>query len=813
MKRLVKMWAGATALALGVAVAPAAAVAATATATATHASFTAKRGAIGAAKVVNLRKLSKTATGRHPALAAPLRYFSPSTVAAQRAAAVRSGGRHAGLVAIAAPKTRQSVTPATTLEDFPAMNLGQQVADYGGDQAVEPPDTQFAAGPTSVVEADNDTLSVWSKTGALEMTADLNTFMFVPSGFSFTDPRVLYDAESGHWLLSGLSFDPSLDSQTYLAASATSDPTGEWFVYTVANNQSTGVLTDQPMTGVCNDKVVEGWNDYSSSGQFTQSELVVVQKSSLVTGAFTRWEDFTDSVEFRPVPAQSLAPSSTCWMVVNNADPANLGGDSATPALGVFAITGTANAGNVAINETEVPIAATSLPPQPEQPSGTTNDTQLDDRMLSAVWQDNELWTTASDACTPTGDTSTRDCLRLDEVSTSGTPSGLVDEDLSTSGIDEYYPAVSLSYSGDVFVSYTASSPATPGLFPGAYAVVSPSTSGTAFSAPTTIQPGSASYAGSRWGDYSAAAPDPSQPGAVWVGAEYAPSDAASGDWGTGAAELTLASSPAIAVAVEGTTGAMYVQAPALGLSPGWHSEGGAIAAPPAVVAAPNSDGTSPVSPLFFATGTNKSLYVRSLTAGWEAVSPHASCVGSPAAVVTSGTLTVACRGTTNQLYYNNATWSGTGLPVFTSGWKSLSGVLTAPPAVAPVGGVLSFFVRGSTGHIYIRTLSTGFAEQPWACLGAAAAAVVPSPAGETIFACEGTNRALYWAINGGAGWGPALSLGGVLVTAPVIAATSLTPYFLVEGTTHAVYERTPTSGYNSLAGTVVGGVGAAALN
>ena len=300
----------------------------------------------------------------------------------------------------------------------------------------------------------------------------------------------------------------------------------------------------------------------------------------------------------------------------------------------------------------------------------------------------------------------------------------------------------------------------------------------------------------------------------MWVGAEYAPSDAATGDWGTGAAELTLASSPAIAIGVEGTNGAMYVQAPAaLGLSPGWHSEGGAIAAPPAVVAAPNSDGTSPASPLFFATGTNKSLYVRSLTAGWQAVSPHAECVGSPAAVITgTSTLTVACRGTTNALYYNTTTWSGTGLPVFTSGWKSLGGVLTAAPAVAPVGGVLSFFVRGDTGHIYIRTVSSGYAEQQWACLGAPAAAL-PSPAGATSFACEGTNRELYWSINGGAGWGPTTAQGGVLAAAPAIAASSLVPYFLVEGTTHAIYEHTPTSGFSSLGGGAVGGVGAAALN
>jgi hypothetical protein len=770
--------------------------------------------------VVNLHKLSHAASGRHPALEAPIRYFNPSAVVAQRAAAVRSGGRHAGLVAVAAPGTRQSVTPATTLKDFPTMNLSQQVSDYGADQEVQPPDTQVAAGPSQVVEAVNSTMSVWSKTGTLQGNIDLNVFFNVPSGFSFTDPRVFYDDQSGRWFLSGLSFDSSFDSQTYLAVSATSNPEGNWIVYIMEDNSTTEVLTDQPMIGVCNDKVVEAWDDYTTSSAgttFTQSEIIVAQKSSLLAGTPVSFYDFYSPDEFRPVPAQSLSPTSTCWLAVNNADPANLGGDSSTPALGVYSFTGTPDANNVAYNETEVPIAATSLPPEPEQPSGTTNDTENDDRLLSAVWQGNELWTSATDACTPAGDTATRDCLRLDEVNTSGsTPSDVVDEDLSTVGVDEYYPAVSLSYTGDVVVSYTASSSTE---YPGAYALVSPFVSGTAFTAPITIEAGNGSYTaiegeGARWGDYSAAAPDPSQPGAVWVGAEYAPSDAALGDWATGAAEVTLSSSPAIAIGVEGTTGAMYVQAPAaLGLTPGWHSEGGAIAAPPAVAAAPNSDGTGLASPLFFATGTNKSLYVRSLTAGWQAVSPHAECVGSPAAVITgTSTLTVACRGTTNALYYNTTTWSGTGLPVFTSGWKSLGGVLTAGPAVAPVGGVLSFFVRGDTGHIYIRTLSSGFAEQPWACLGTPAAAL-PSTAGATIFACEGTNRMLYSASNGGAGWGTAAALGGVLAAGPAVAATSRVPYFLVEGDTHAIYETTPTMGFGNLGGGAVGGVGAAALN
>jgi hypothetical protein len=691
------------------------------------------------------------------------------------------------------------------------MSLAKQVSAFGSDQNVQPPDTQIAAGPSGVLEATNDTLSAWSKSGTpLAAPVDLNVFLGVPSAQSFSDPRILYDTSSGRWFLSGFSFNATLaDTTTFLAVSASSNPTGNWIVYTV-NSSTTGEVTDQPMIGVCNDKVTMSWNDFSGGGAtYNSSVLEVIQKSSVVAGANTvNVEFFSDPNQFRLVPAQSLASSSTCWGTINDADTALLG-SSTSPTIGVISITGTPNKNNVAVKESNPSIVATIPPPAPAQPSGTTNDTQNDDRFLSAVWQNNELWTTATDACTPTGDTTTRNCMRLIEVNTSGTPSVVHDEDLSTSGLDQYYPAVSLAYSGDLFVSYTASSST---VFPGANAVISPAAalgqSSLPFTPPITIEAGAASYNGgtsARWGDYSAAAPDPSLPGAVWVAAEYAPSDAASGDWATGAAEVTLATSPAFAVGAQGTDGQLMANIGGV-----WTPLGGKIAGPPAVVAAPNADGTTAASPLFIATGTNKELFIRSTTANWQVIGT-AKCIGSPAAVVTGTstlTVTVACRGTNNALWDSSATWSGTGLPTFGS-FKSLGGVLSAGPAVAPVGGTLTFFVRGTNGHIYTRTLTASYAATPWVCTGQPAAAQGSSS--DTFFACAAGGH-LFEAVNGGSGWSPAVSLGGSILGGPAAAPTSEVPELFAEGTNHAIWERTP-SGWSTIGGSVVGGVGAAALN
>jgi len=787
--------------------------------------------------VVNLRKISgKTATG-HPEIPQVFREANPTAVASQRAAAVLSGGRRAGLTslrsAILAPGS------GTVWSAFPAITLGEQIGLLGSDQGLQPPDTQLAAGPTAVLEATNDSLTAWSKTGEFLAAADMNVFFNVPVTQGFGDPRLLYDNQSQRWILSGWSVDNSNNSQTYLAVSATSDPTGNWNVYTlnsfVSAMTSTATETDQPMTGVCDDKVVMSWNEYTGTGAgtFTAVQTLVLDKSQLLSGSTPDWQLLAapESGEFRLVPAQSMSPTTTCYMTTNNAD-GNLSaaGSSTAPKLGVIAITGLPSSqggGTVAQSETDLALTApTNPPPAPAQPGGTVEAAgSNDDRLLGAVWQNGVLWTSATDGCTPLGDNAMRNCLRLWKVNApaTGSPTLALDTDLSQVGGDEYYPAVGVDSAGDLFVSYTASSS---GLDPSLDAVVSPGGTGT-FDTPVTIEPGLAAYNGTgtpptvtaRWGDYSAVAADPTASGAVWVAGEYAPSDAASGDWGTAAGLVSLSAAPAsaTAVGVEGTNGQLFVQTPQLGS--GWHSLGGGIVGPPAVAAEATAFSGAPAQPLFVATGTNKSLFMRTATAGWQAIAA-AKCIGSPGAVAYNGTLTVACRGTNNALFYNSVPWSGTGLPAIpASGWKSLGGTLSASPAVAPVGGAVTFFVRGTTGKIFTRTVSSGYVAHTWGCIGAPAAGI-ETASNDTIFACQGTDRALWISFNGGSlqkgalgGWLPAFSLGGTLIGGPAVAAGSLVTEWLVEGTNKAIFQDSSVTGSSSLGGGAVNGVGAAALN
>ena len=408
-----------------------------------------------------------------------------------------------------------------------------------------PPDTQVAAGPSNVAEAVNDTLAVWSKTGTPLMSADLNSLFVVPSGYTFSDPRILYDAPSGRFFLSGFASDSASHSYVYVAVSATSDPTGTWDPYIVTSNTTgtSGVIDDQPKLGVSNDKVVISFSDFTS-GSFSGEETWVIQKSDLLSAVASpaQFHFGPDAARFDLVPVISLSSTNTEYLVYNDSCGARTTGSCTTGSstLGVVAINGTPLAGNVTETETDPSITPTSNPPNALQPGGGAALDTNDDRLLSAVWQNGTLWTAGNDACTPTGDMVKRSCFRLFGVSTTTTsPSVLTNLDVGSSGTYLSYPAVTLDPSGDLFVVGSISSSTT---YASVYVLERLAPSGTQVSGVMESGTGvySCSFCGgsNRWGDYSGAAVDPTNPADVWVAGEYTPASGGN-NWGTAIGELT----------------------------------------------------------------------------------------------------------------------------------------------------------------------------------------------------------------------------------------------------------------------------------
>jgi hypothetical protein len=264
---------------------------------------------------------------------------------------------------------------------------------------------------------------------------------------------------------------------------------------------------------------------------------------------------------------------------------------------------------------------------------------------------------------------------------------------------------------------------------------------------------------------------------------------------------------PPVAAATRGRDGAVWTHRDPAG---GWQSLGGQTVAAPAVV---SRKVTSADAHLYIVTGIDHQLWVRSDNQAWQLLGTS-SCVDNPAVTEVTdagGThLDVACKAADGSLWYGTAADSGTALPNI-PGWTGLGGKLADGPAVATVGGVLTFFVNGVDGVTYTRTLTSGFSPTSWRCVGHPAAAT--SSTGYTYFACQGADHALWHARNMGHGWDAVTSAGGVAVDGPGIVTSSSDATFYIQGQDGALWERTYTGAYatefTTDSGVLTSGVGA----
>ena len=237
----------------------------------------------------------------------------------------------------------------------------------------------------------------------------------------------------------------------------------------------------------------------------------------------------------------------------------------------------------------------------------------------------------------------------------------------------------------------------------------------------------------------------------------------------------------------------------------GWEGRGGQLLGSPAML---YGNGTT----IYVVTGTDHNLWVRSDDALWRPLSTtRPYCNDSPAIDLTAAVFTVACKGGDGGLWYAQATL-GTGLPQV-GGFAGLGGALNDGPAVATVGGSLTFLVTGTNRQVWTLTPDTGFQGMPWFCSGHPGLA---SSGAQAYFACDGTDGQLYYAQNSGAGWGGAHSAGGRLLGGVGVAADSSGADLYVEGTDLATWHTWlaaggSAGGFNGLGGRIGGGSGAGA--
>lgn len=435
--------------------------------------------------------------------------------------------------------TKHAMSPSSEVVQSARLSLATNLVLEGAGGgtpnpcACTPPDPNLGVGPNHVFEMVNVAGIIYAKDGTLvKATFPLSGF-FGLSG-SMSDPQVFYDSASERWFASIIDIT---SSRIQLAVSTTNDPTGIFNLYSVAAGRN---LPDQPFIAANDDKLVISANDFNSAGTiYLGVQYWILNKSDLVSGSSkVRFvTSAPDTTMFTLRPVRHLTPTSIFYMITNCIDSCVTDPQSTTSNARLLVISGTPP-GTISVTTNTFPISTSIQPPNAQQAGTSTLLTTNDNRILSSVWESNTLWFTWSDSCIPTGDSQTRSCLHLVELTTSGTgtPSKLQDFDYSSKGEYLYYPALTLSQ-GQLAVVYGRSSTST---FPSLLATGRlPTDSVNILQSPVVIRSGTAPDTSSRYGDYFGAAtdPTPSSSSAFWVAGEYRASSQSS-LWNTAIAQI-----------------------------------------------------------------------------------------------------------------------------------------------------------------------------------------------------------------------------------------------------------------------------------
>jgi hypothetical protein len=482
------------------------------------------------------------ATGSLPAdhSPKPFRPVNPSWLQAAKAASVP------GLPAtVDAAPGRPANQP-----QLEAGFLGIRLADAEAVQGFSaiPPDSQVAAGPSHLFVVVNVVGRILTKAGAVVTTFGLQPFFGVPGGTNVADPRVRYDAASGRWFISAISFDDT-GGAWHLAVSKTSTPSGLTTDYNFYTFPTPGELPDYDALGISDDKVILTANAFSctpscETGPFPGPEFLVINKAQVVSGAAATMTLFGPSDPANAgvatiQPAMSLSSTTTHFMVAGDIQ------GPATTTLRIYSVTGVPGVGGgAAVTTVDRSIAALSTPPDAVQQGSGVLVATNDNRFLDLVYRNGVLWATASGACTPAGDATSRACARYVQVNTAGL--GITqDFDFATPGAYYYYPAVSLDSAGNLLTVFSRSSASE---FASVYGSGRLAVSGApTLEPPILLKAGEAAYdpvadgfSQRRWGDYSAVALDPAAPTHAWTAGEYARTEGGA-EWGVWLSKLTIA--------------------------------------------------------------------------------------------------------------------------------------------------------------------------------------------------------------------------------------------------------------------------------
>ena len=482
----------------------------------------------------------------HQPIKAKSRPFLTMNPAALRKAKLEAAAASSGPGAAAATATTPSAAALYNGLDSPGLSAADQ-----GYQPT-PPDSTGAIGPTRYMEFVNQVVAVYDRSNlALLGSTDLGTFTAVASGLATSDPQIQWDPQGNRWFYAAVAFNSTLTNDYLLFGwSKTADPSdlaGGWCRYATPTGSN---IPDYPKLGHDSHFVMVGTNVYDgskSSLPFVTADIWAMAKpasgQSTCGGSVTTTlfgdaahvlKNSDGSGAFTPIPANTADAAANGYIVAAH----DVSTTSQSKVM-VWHMT----PGPALIADGDVSVGTYSAPPSVPQPGTTYLLDSLDGRLTQAVAHFDPsagaeaVWTQHTVAG------SGRSIVRWYEF----LPGSLTirQQGQLSSATDFYWnAAISPSSAGDdAMISYNRASSSllavigaqtrtksTPlGQMDAGEVLLGSSSAAdqeTAFQGNCTSNP-------CRWGDYSAASPDPVNPGVVWG------SNQLSGGWIFGFAQWT----------------------------------------------------------------------------------------------------------------------------------------------------------------------------------------------------------------------------------------------------------------------------------
>jgi hypothetical protein len=415
--------------------------------------------------------------------------------------------------------------------------------NVSGDEIV-PPDPQAAVGPDHLVAVTNAEIVVAAKTdGNVARRVPLDTMwaglVRTPTENLFAfNPRATYDTLAGHFIIVATANPSATNSAVLVAISKTTDALGQWNVYRYDAEGADVLWADYPTLGFTKDWIAIQVNmsSIAFANVIVRSEIYLIDKMMAYTGSpgtgkATVVGRATNDGNFGATQMPALtydAAASTLWLAQTGAGNS---GDVGTVRL--YMVTGAVGSEVLSTGPFFATASTWFTNPAgyadlaPQQGNDPLQKIQVNDtRMQAVVFRNGHLYlahTILLPAVNPN-----RSAVQWWELVPSGggtfVQRGRVDSGVTTDMTA--HPSLAVSASGAIVLGYSHFT--STGFASSAYRFRTAADAAGSLRGEVVLKSGEALYVKrlggpyNRWGDYSSATIDPSDPERFWLLGEYA---------------------------------------------------------------------------------------------------------------------------------------------------------------------------------------------------------------------------------------------------------------------------------------------------